>query len=47
MDGTGPESLQHFIDACLGQPYYPGADAHVGLKVRHQCALLYPSTLVP
>ena len=32
QDGDGPESLQHFLDACLGNEYYPGADASVGLK---------------
>ena len=30
MDGDGPESLQAFLHACQGRPYFAGADATVG-----------------
>ena len=31
-DSDGPESMHAFICACLGEEYYVGADADVGLR---------------
>jgi predicted dehydrogenase len=45
MEGDGPESLQAFIDACRGEPYFPGADAEVGLKAVATLDALYRSAL--
>ena len=43
--GTGPESLQAFVDACLGRPYYTGADAQVGLATVRALDAMYRSAL--
>jgi predicted dehydrogenase len=44
QEGTGPESLQSFIDACLGkQNYYAGADAAVGLRTVQILEAMYRS----
>eukprot|EP01047_Picozoa_sp_COSAG01_P076234 COSAG01_NODE_13324_length_1601_cov_1.193742_1_plen_194_part_00 len=45
MDGDGPESLQAFLDACRRQPYFPGADALVGLKAVATLDAMYRSAL--
>lgn len=43
-DGTGPESLQSFISACLGkQDYYVGADSLVGLRSVQTLDAMYRS----
>eukprot|EP00440_Ansanella_granifera_P032735 gb/GFBE01035515.1/.p1 GENE.gb/GFBE01035515.1/~~gb/GFBE01035515.1/.p1 ORF type:complete len:162 (+),score=46.65 gb/GFBE01035515.1/:1-486(+) len=42
-DGTGPESLQSFIAACLGKPTFNAADANVGLKVVQTIHAMYKS----
>ena len=44
QEGTGPESLQSFIDACLGNKhYYVGADATVGLRTVQILEAMYRS----
>lgn len=44
QEGIGPESLQCFIDACLGQDdYYPGADSLVGLRSVQTIDAMYRS----
>ena len=45
IDGIGPESLQNFVDACLGEAYFPGADATVGLKAVATLDAMYRSAL--
>jgi predicted dehydrogenase len=45
QDGDGPESLQHFLDACLGNEYNPGADAAIGLKAVATLDALYRSAI--
>jgi predicted dehydrogenase len=45
QDGDGPESLQNFLDACLGRDYFPGADAEVGLKAVATLDAMYRSAL--
>ena len=45
MDGDGPESLCAFLDACLGEPYFPGADAEVGLGAVAVLDAMYRSVL--
>lgn len=42
-DGTGPESLQSFVKACIGQPYRNGADAWVGLQSVRAIQTMYRS----
>lgn len=42
-EGDGPESLQAFLDACLGQPFHAGADAVVGLKAVAAIDAMYRS----
>ena len=44
-DGDGPESLCAFLDACLGEPYFPGADAEVGLGAVAVLDAMYRSVL--
>jgi len=41
--GSGPESLQAFVDACLGRPYDTGADAQVGLATVRALDAMYRS----
>mmetsp|Transcript_19791 Transcript_19791/g.29034 ORF Transcript_19791/g.29034 Transcript_19791/m.29034 type:complete len:398 (+) Transcript_19791:463-1656(+) len=44
QEGIGPESLQSFIDACLGRKdYYVGADSSVGLKTIQTIDAMYRS----
>ncbi|CAE8636582.1 unnamed protein product [Polarella glacialis] len=43
QEGTGPESLQAFIQACLGQPIRNAADAEIGLKVVQTIDAMYRS----
>lgn len=44
QEGTGPESLQSFIEACLGrQDYYVGADVEVGLRTVQILEAMYRS----
>ena len=44
QDGTGPESLQSFIDACLGrEDYYIGADSIVGMRSVQTIDAMYRS----
>ncbi|GFH56129.1 hypothetical protein CTEN210_12606 [Chaetoceros tenuissimus] len=43
QNGTGPESLQEFIDACMGRHYYNGADSEVGLKTVQIVEAMYRS----
>ena len=43
QNGTGPESIHAFIDACRGEPYYNGADAVVGLRVVMALDAMYRS----
>lgn len=44
QSGIGPESLQSFIDACLGgSNYYVGADALVGLRSVQTIDAMYRS----
>lgn len=43
QDGIGPESLQAFIHACLGQPIFNAADVHLGLKVVQTLESMYKS----
>jgi predicted dehydrogenase len=44
QDGTGPESLQSFIDACHGnKDYYVGADSTVGLRTVQILEAMYRS----
>jgi predicted dehydrogenase len=45
QDGDGPESLQNFLDACLGREYFPGADANVGLKAVATLDAMYRSAV--
>ncbi|KAL9178338.1 hypothetical protein ACHAXT_001766 [Thalassiosira profunda] len=42
-EGTGPEALQSFIDACLGQEYEVGADSLVGLRTVQTIDAMYRS----
>eukprot|EP00967_Tisochrysis_lutea_P137356 scaffold246391_cov30-Tisochrysis_lutea.AAC.1 len=42
-EGTGPESLQSFISACVGEPYYNAADAWVGLQTVRVLEAMYKS----
>jgi hypothetical protein len=42
-NGTGPESLHAFVDACRGQPFYNGADGTVGLRVVQTLDAMYRS----
>jgi len=41
--GTGPESMDAFVEACLGRPAYVGADAHVGLRTVQTIDAMYRS----
>jgi len=41
----GPESLHAFIAACRGKPFYPGADAQVGLKAVAAIDAIYRSAV--
>ena len=41
--GTGPESLQSFLSACLGEEFYHGADALVGLRTVQVLDAMYRS----
>merc|ERR1712129_359013 len=43
QDGDGPESLQAFIEGCLGRQFFNAADAEVGKKVVQTIHLLYKS----
>lgn len=43
IQGTGPESLEAFISACLGQPYYAGVDAELGFYVVSAIEAMYRS----
>lgn len=44
LDGSGPESLQSFISACLGKKHYDtGADSKVGLKAVQVLDAMYRS----
>lgn len=44
QDGTGPESLQSFVDACLGsEDYYVGADSSTGLRTVQILEAMYRS----
>lgn len=43
QEGVGPESLQCFIDACLGRNYYAGADSLVGLQSVQTIDAMYRS----
>ena len=44
QSGIGPESLQSFIDACIGgSNYYVGADALVGLRSVQTIDAMYRS----
>ena len=45
QDGDGPESLQSFLDACLGREFFPGANAEVGLKAVATLDAMYRSAL--
>ena len=45
VDGVGPESLCAFIDACRGEPYFPGVDAEIGLKAVATLDAMYRSAL--
>jgi len=45
QEGVGPESLQAFIDACLGKTFFNAADAQVGLKVVQTLDSMYRSAL--
>eukprot|EP01043_Picozoa_sp_COSAG02_P030048 COSAG02_NODE_1900_length_10458_cov_4.285838_4_plen_394_part_00 len=45
QDGDGPESLQNFLDACLGRQYFPGADANIGLKAVATLDAMYRSAV--
>ena len=42
-EGTGPESLLAFVDACLGREHYNGADAAVGLQTVRCLDAMYRS----
>lgn len=42
--GTGPASLQSFVDACLGRKdYYPGADSKLGFRTVQVLEAMYRS----
>ncbi len=44
QSGIGPQSLQAFIDSCLGRDdYYVGADALVGLRSVQTIDAMYRS----
>lgn len=43
QNGTGPESLHAFIDACLQREHYNGADASVGLRTVQTIDAMYRS----
>jgi len=43
QDGTGPESLQTFVEGCLGKQFFNAADAEVGLKVVQTIEAMYRS----
>jgi len=44
QEGTGPESLQSFVDACLGkEDYYVGADVKTGLRTVQILEAMYRS----
>ena len=42
-EGAGPESLDHFIRGCLGEPFYEGAGAEVGLQAVRTLDAMYRS----
>lgn len=44
QDGDGPESLQSFISACLGEDYYDGAGSLLGLKTVQVIHAMYRSS---
>ena len=44
-DGTGPESLQSFIDACNGLEYYKGAGSLLGLRTVQVLDAMYRSSV--
>lgn len=41
--GTGPESLQAFINACLGKEFFQGGDSTIGLKTVQTIDAMYRS----
>eukprot|EP00814_Leptocylindrus_danicus_P013456 CAMPEP_0116011052 /NCGR_PEP_ID=MMETSP0321-20121206/4350_1 /TAXON_ID=163516 /ORGANISM="Leptocylindrus danicus var. danicus, Strain B650" /LENGTH=390 /DNA_ID=CAMNT_0003480235 /DNA_START=643 /DNA_END=1815 /DNA_ORIENTATION=+ len=43
QEGNGPESLQAFIDACLGKEFFQGADCAIGLKTVQTIDAMYRS----
>mmetsp|Transcript_21727 Transcript_21727/g.45641 ORF Transcript_21727/g.45641 Transcript_21727/m.45641 type:complete len:402 (-) Transcript_21727:165-1370(-) len=45
QEGIGPESLQTFIDSCLGREFYVGADSLVGLRSVQTIDAMYRSHL--
>ncbi|KAL7470841.1 hypothetical protein ACHAXS_011121, partial [Conticribra weissflogii] len=45
QEGIGPESLQMFIDSCLGRDFYVGADSLVGLRSVQTIDAMYRSHL--
>lgn len=42
-EGTGPESLQAFIDGCLGNEFFNAADVTIGVKVVQTVEAMYRS----
>ncbi|KAK3270921.1 hypothetical protein CYMTET_20705 [Cymbomonas tetramitiformis] len=43
QEGTGPESLNEFINGCLGEPFYQGVGAEVGLAAVATIDAMYRS----
>jgi len=44
-NGKGPESLRSFIDACVGNDYYVGADVNVGMRAVQTIDAMYRSSV--
>ena len=42
-DGTGPESVHAFVDACLGREFYNGASGLIGLRTAQAIDAMYRS----
>ena len=43
LDGIGPESVLNFVNACLGNEYFNGADSSVGLRTVQIVEAMYRS----